>query len=88
MFLIRPAFQGVSHPNKIVDWFDVLPSLASIPKTANMASKLCVQLHSFPKDVFQNLKDTKILIGQESNIICNLEIELRVLVSIIVQLCF
>jgi hypothetical protein len=78
--------QGQPHPNRIVDWFDVLPSLASIPKTANMASKLCVQLHQFPKDIFQNLQVTKILTGQESKIISNLEVELRILVCFAISL--
>ena len=69
--------------SKSIDWFDVIPCLASIPKTEvrNMASKLCMQLHSFPKDLFQKIKQTEIVAGQESEVLNALERELRLLVS-------
>lgn len=67
--------------NDWVDWFDVIPALTNIPKTSNMASKLCIQLHSFPKDAFDNIQKTKILTGQDSETINRLEVELRTLVS-------
>jgi hypothetical protein len=72
--------QEVEQREKI-DWFDVIPALTGIPKTSNMASKLCIQLHSFPKDAFENIQKTKILTGQDSEIVSKLEVELRTLVS-------
>jgi hypothetical protein len=73
-------FQDVEKSD-LVDWFDVIPSLTSIPKTSNMASKLCIQLHSFPKDVFESIQKTQIVTGQDSAILSKLEVELRLLVS-------
>jgi len=73
-------FQDVEKVD-MVDWFDVIPSLTRIPKTSNMASKLCIQLHSFPKDVFENIQRTQIVTGQDSAILSKLEVELRTLVS-------
>jgi len=69
--------------NDWVDWFHVIPALATIPKTSNMASKLCIQLHAFPKDVFESIQKTQIVTGQDSEIISKLEIELRTLVRLI-----
>jgi hypothetical protein len=48
-----------------------------------MASKLCIQLHAFPKDVFESIQKTQIVTGQESEIISKLEVELRTLVRCI-----
>jgi hypothetical protein len=72
----------------MVDWFDVIPSLTRIPKTSNMASKLCIQLHSFPKDVFENIQKTQIVTGHDSAILSKLEVELRTLVSSIAEKLF
>ena len=80
--LTPPLLQG-QLISKSIDWFDVIPCLATIPKTEvrNMASKLCIQLHSFPKDLFQKIKQTEIVAGQESQVLNALELELRHLVS-------
>ncbi len=80
IFNIVLIFQDVEKSD-LVDWFDVIPSLTSIPKTSNMASKLCIQLHSFPKDVFESIQKTQIVTGQDSAILSKLEVELRLLVS-------
>jgi hypothetical protein len=48
-----------------------------------VASKLCIQLHAFPKDVFESIQKTQIVTGQESEIISKLEVELRTLVRCI-----
>jgi hypothetical protein len=83
LFVIVTLFllQDVERTDEEVDWFDVLPALANIPKTSNMASKLCIQLHSFPKEVFESIQKTKIIAGQDSEILNKLEVELRILVS-------
>ena len=69
--------------NAKVDWFVAIRSLVNIPniEVQNMASKLSIQLHSFPKDLFQKIQETKIVRGQESQFLNKLEIELRNLVS-------
>ena len=69
--------------NDWVDWFQVIPTLANIPRTSTMASRLCIQLHAFPKDVFESIQKTQIVTGQDSEIISKLEVELRILVSCI-----
>ena len=71
-----------------VDWFDVIPVLTSIPKTSSMASKLCIQLHSFPKVVFQSIQKTQIISGPDSEIFKKLSVELRTLVSSLRDLFF
>jgi hypothetical protein len=64
-----------------VEWFDVIPCLTRIPKTSTMASKLCIQLHSFPKDVFESIQKTQIVTGQDRVVLNKLEVDLRTLVS-------
>ena len=67
--------------NKSIDWFDVIPCLAHVPKTEvrNMASKLCIQLHSFPKTLFQKIQITELVTGQSSFFARNLWQQIRLL---------
>jgi len=78
--------------NAKVDWFVAIRSLVNIPniEVLNMASKLSIQLHSFPKDLFQKIQETKIVRGQESQFLNKLEIELRTLRKLKedIRLCF
>jgi hypothetical protein len=69
--------------NKSIDLFDVIRCLAVVPKTEvrNMASKLCIQLHSFPRDLFKKIKETEIVDGQDNEILNAMKVELRHLVS-------
>ena len=69
--------------NKSIDLFDVIRCLAVVPKTEvrNMASKLCIQLHSFPRDLFKKIKETEIVDGQDNQILNAMKKELRHLVS-------
>jgi len=69
--------------NKSIDLFDVTRCLAVVPKTEvrNMASKLCIQLHSFPRDLFKKIKETEIVDGQDNQILNAMKVELRHLVS-------
>ena len=74
--------QGKSIESNI-DLFDVTRCLAVVPKTEvrNMASKLCIQLHSFPRDLFKKIKETEIVDGQDNQILNAMKKELRHLVS-------
>jgi hypothetical protein len=53
-----------------VNFFEVFLNLASIPKPTlcNMASKLSIQLHSFPKTLFSYLQKSEIL-SQEDDLL-------------------
>ena len=66
-----------------LDLFDVTRCLADVRKTEvrNMASKLCIQLHSFPRDLFKKIKETEIVDGQDNQILNAMKKELRHLVS-------
>ncbi len=88
IFYIFLIFLQDEGRNDWVDWFHVIPALATIPKTTNMASKLCIQLHAFPKDVFENIQKTQILTGQDSENISKLEIELRTLVRLVADIFY
>jgi hypothetical protein len=74
--------QGKSIESNI-DLFDVIRCLAVVPKTEvrNMASKLCIQLHSFPRDLFKKIKETEIVDGLDNEILNAMKLELRHLVS-------
>jgi hypothetical protein len=67
----------------LIDLFGVIRCLAVVPKTEvrNMASKLCIQLHSFPRDLFKKIKETEIVSDQENEILNTMKLELRHLVS-------
>lgn len=86
IFYIVLIFLQDEERTEWVDWFQVIPVLATIPKTSNMAAKLCIQLHAFPKDVFESIQKTQIVTGQDSEIISKLEIELRILVRLIADI--
>jgi hypothetical protein len=66
-----------------VNFFEVFLNLASIPKPAlcNMASKLYIQLHSFPKNLFKYLQQTEVLRQEDSELFKQLEGKLKSLVS-------
>jgi hypothetical protein len=65
-----------------VDFFDVFLNLASVsqPSVSNMASKLSIQLHSFPSNLFCYLQQTDILLGRDNFLIKQLESRLQTLV--------
>ncbi len=67
-----------------IDLFDLIRCLAVVPKTEvrNMASKLCIQLHSFPRDLFKKIKETEIVAGEDNQILNTMKLELRHLVSL------